>query len=113
MDNPGGSMFKFTKSIRFRFYFFSIAFLAGLAFMISYATVRSMVSTVTDISAENGLPIVNKVAQGIDAGRFQDFAATLDMTNPWFLEIQRWMLEIKDRITSYNVCYTKLLRPRG
>ncbi len=89
-------MLKFAKSLRFRFYSLSIVFLAGLACMISYVTVRSMVSTVTEISAENGLPIVEKVAEGIDAERFKDFAATLDMTNPWFLEIQRWMFDIKD-----------------
>ncbi len=88
-------MFKFAKSLRFRFYLFSVLFLLGISTLISYVTIRSMKSTVTDVFAENGLPLLERVVTRLDPERYKRLCETLDPEDPWYEDARLWMLDLK------------------
>jgi methyl-accepting chemotaxis protein len=86
---------KLHKSLKFRFlavFFLFIGILCSVSLLFSVST---LVSTTTEIFADNGLPIVRNVAKSIDTEAFSNLSRSMDTNDPYYAELQSSMLSTK------------------
>lgn len=103
---------KLIKTLKFRIFFLLSFFIITLCAVSSWLSITTMITSVTDLFVESGFPLVEKVADTIDPEGFKRITQSLDASDPYYVEAQASMLEMKNQ---YNCIYlyTMVRTPDG
>jgi methyl-accepting chemotaxis protein len=91
-------MASIAKSLKFKFFLIVAFFIVTICSFSSWLSITSMVKSTVDIFLQSGYPLVRKVAAGIDPESFEKLAKSLDSSDPYYAETQKWMLEQKESV---------------
>lgn len=100
-------MLPFFKTVKFRFFFILSFFVIMLCVVSSWFSITTMVSSATDIFANSGIPLVQRVVDSIDPSAFARLSKSLDASDPYYAEEQAKMLEMKKQINCFYL-YTMI-----
>ncbi|GMO29797.1 MAG: hypothetical protein Ta2F_05240 [Termitinemataceae bacterium] len=78
-----------------RFIFVFTIFIVALCSVITVLGIRQSIHAVSEIFAQQGLPIVRRAAEVVDGDSFKRLAITLDSSDPFYIETQRKLLQLK------------------
>ena len=88
------------NSLKLRFFLVFSFFILAMCDIFSILSVKTLISSVTDIFIRNGRPSIEKIAKEIDPISFSRLSASLDETDPSYVEMQKWLLEEKQKLNS-------------
>jgi methyl-accepting chemotaxis protein len=91
------------KSLKFRFIFCFALFITLLCVIITLNSINQTLTVANKLFAEQGFQIVEQAAALIKPDDFTRLTKTLDDEDPYFLETQREMLELKNNSTAVFV----------
>ena len=103
---------KTKSSLKFRILFFFVFFLLAV-FAVFVITSVLQANTVTQfLGFRYALPAVEKAIEVIDAEAFQQLTKTMDDSDPYYIETQQKLLEIKEE-ANVTYLYTMAQQDRG
>ena len=73
-------------------------------------SINTLISSVTDIFVRNGQPSIERIAKEIDPVSFSRLSASLDETDPYYIDTQKWLLEEKQKLNCrflYTMIHTQ------
>ena len=93
------------SSLRARFILFATIFILLLCSAFTFVSVSELVSSTTSIFARGAFPLARKVAESLNSEAFSRLTASLDSSDPYYIETQKWLLELK-KDSSSRFLYT-------
>jgi methyl-accepting chemotaxis protein len=86
---------KVSHSLKFRFVVFFIGFIFLLCFTTSFTSIRASINMASNIFADQGINIIKKAVDYIDADAFRAFLDNPDMEDPFYVETQADLFRLK------------------
>ncbi|GMO48488.1 MAG: hypothetical protein Ta2G_04210 [Termitinemataceae bacterium] len=82
-------------SLKTRFVLFFTLFIVALCSVITVLGIRRSTQAAVNIFAQMGVPIVQKASKIIDGDKFADLSRTLDDSDPFYIETQAALYQVK------------------
>jgi methyl-accepting chemotaxis protein len=92
------TMLPFYKTLKFKFIALFVSFVVVICAVSAWLSVSTMERSATEIFVDNGLPVAEKIANGINPVAFSRLAASLDPDDPYYEPTRLWMLKEKQAI---------------
>lgn len=92
------TMLPFYKTLKFKFIALFVSFVVAICTVSAWLSVSTMERSATEIFIDNGLPVAEKIANGINPVAFSRLAASLDPDDPYYEATRLWMLKEKQSI---------------
>jgi len=100
------------NSLKLRFFLIFSFFILVICTIFSILSVKTLITSVTDIFIRNGQPSIEKIAKEIDPVSFARLSASLDANDSSYGEMQKQLLEEKQRLNC-RFLYTMIRTQEG
>ncbi|MDR1128904.1 MAG: methyl-accepting chemotaxis protein [Treponema sp.] len=92
---------KLSHSLKFRFSLLFVVFIALLCAVISFVSINSSINMASEIFANQGITIIKKASAYIDGDSFEALLKNPDMEDPYYVETQAVLLNLKDNSSAF------------